>query len=429
MLPQQTGGLKLMTVFIAVLALHVLVIGGFTVYHLMSAGSSDADLTLDKTHKLKIDGTATTDAATADDKTTGTTPPAADTASTTGTTTPSTGATETAAATGTTTEPAPPPVSTAAANPSATPTPASTPAPKPNAPSPLVVTSDELAQSPGLAPPPEPGMTPSISTPAPTASATAPMSAPAAINPAMTTPAVAGPVHMPAVAPAPAPAIASSTEAAAAHPAVTHDLATHEASTHEMKKEMYTVKITDSYKKIAHAHHITVAQLKEANHIKDDTLHAGQKLMIPAAKTSVAKSEKPLDSAAPSGPIASETASLSASPEPAVSTHHHTYTVAKGDTLKKIARKLNVSASALREANNLTDTSKLSVGRKLKIPAKESRSASATTMPSPSPARPSQVQVETQPAPIAPAAQPEPVMPPTPAPTPASSPELANMTF
>ncbi len=70
--PQQTGGLKLMTVFIAVLALHVLVIGGFTVYHLMGSGS-DADLTLDKNHKLKADGTLVTETtapdATAADKT------------------------------------------------------------------------------------------------------------------------------------------------------------------------------------------------------------------------------------------------------------------------------------------------------------------------------------------------------------------------
>jgi LysM repeat protein len=414
-----------MTVFIAVLALHVLVIGGFTVYHLMSAGSSDADITLDKTHKLKADGTAIADAPAPDDKSTGSTTPSTDTAST-GTTTPSTAAPETAATTGTTTEPATPPA-TAATTPPLTPTPVATvatPAPKPNAPSPLVITSDELAQSPGLAPPPEPSLTPSVATPAPTP---APAPATAGINPAMMTPAVAGPVHMPEVAPKPAPTIASGTDAM--HPAITHEPSTHVASTHESKKEMYTVKITDSYKKIAHAHHVTVAQLKEANHIKDDTLHAGQKLIIPMAKTSLAKSEKPLDSAEPSGPIASETASLSASPEPVVSTHHHTYTVAKGDTLKKIAKKLNVSASALREANNLTDTSKLSVGRKLKIPAKESRSASATVVPSPSPARPSQVQVETQPAPIAPAAQPEPVIPPAPSPTPASSPELANMTF
>ncbi len=33
------------------LALHVVVIGGFTVYHLMSGGSSDADLLTDKSHK------------------------------------------------------------------------------------------------------------------------------------------------------------------------------------------------------------------------------------------------------------------------------------------------------------------------------------------------------------------------------------------
>ena len=50
----------------------------------------------------------------------------------------------------------------------------------------------------------------------------------------------------------------------------------------------YTVKITDSYKKIASAHHITVAQLKAANHIKGDTLHTGDKLIIPASKTMVA---------------------------------------------------------------------------------------------------------------------------------------------
>src|SRR5271155_3255189 len=48
---QQTGGLKLMTVFIAVLALHVVVIGSFTVWHLMSGGTTDADLLTDKTHK------------------------------------------------------------------------------------------------------------------------------------------------------------------------------------------------------------------------------------------------------------------------------------------------------------------------------------------------------------------------------------------
>src|SRR5450755_804851 len=74
---QQTGGLKLMTVFIAVLALHVVVIGGFTVYHLMSGGSTDTDIstTTDKTHKgMSTDG-STTDTTAADKSTTTTAAP------------------------------------------------------------------------------------------------------------------------------------------------------------------------------------------------------------------------------------------------------------------------------------------------------------------------------------------------------------------
>ncbi len=190
---------------------------------------------------------------------------------------------------------------------------------------------------------------------------------------------------------------------------------------------MYTVKITDSYKKIAHAHHVTVAQLKEANHIKGDVLHAGQKLVIPAGKTSVAKSEPSHDSTEGSETASME--SLSASPASSATEHHrHYYTVAKGDTLKKIAKKFNVTASALKEANNLTDT-KLAVGEKLRIPSKEARSAANTA---PVPMQPTQAmqpsQVETQPAPIA-QPEPTPMAAPAPQPMPAPSPELANMTF
>ena len=65
----QTGGLKMMTVFILVLALHVLVIGGITIYHLVSGGSTDADLVSDKPHKgtkATPDATAIGDAQIAD---------------------------------------------------------------------------------------------------------------------------------------------------------------------------------------------------------------------------------------------------------------------------------------------------------------------------------------------------------------------------
>ncbi len=46
--PQSTGGLKLMTVFVVVLALHVVVIGGMTTYYLLKGGSADTDLVTDK---------------------------------------------------------------------------------------------------------------------------------------------------------------------------------------------------------------------------------------------------------------------------------------------------------------------------------------------------------------------------------------------
>jgi LysM repeat protein len=62
--PQSTGGLKLMTVFIAVLALHVLVIGGYSIYHLMSGGTADADLAdtkAAKDAKVSTDGSVVMD--------------------------------------------------------------------------------------------------------------------------------------------------------------------------------------------------------------------------------------------------------------------------------------------------------------------------------------------------------------------------------
>src|ERR1700749_3186402 len=62
--PQQTGGLKLMTVFIAVLALHVLVIGGFTVYHLMSGGNDPDVASTHKKHDKTTDVASTTGAPT-----------------------------------------------------------------------------------------------------------------------------------------------------------------------------------------------------------------------------------------------------------------------------------------------------------------------------------------------------------------------------
>jgi len=351
--PHQTGGLKLMTVFIFVLALHVVVIGGVTVYHLMSGGSADADLiTTDKTHKdLKgADGTAIADATTPDASQGDKSAPGAQTA-----TPPADVATIPQAASG----------SQAASGPQAATGPANPPAPAPDETTPTVTTMP--ATAPVLAPAPAPALTTptTLAPPAevtdqetPTGPITSELAPSAEPAPAPSATLASGPVHMPA------PAVATPAPAS---------------------QHIYVVKITDSYKKIAHAHHITVAQLKEANHIKTDVLHTGQKLVIPSGSTLVAEnapaSATPLDST-PTGPILSESAapmttSLSSTTSTAAITglHHHLYTVVKGDTLIKIAHRFKTTAAAIMTENSITDPTKLAIGKKLKIPSEESRSA------------------------------------------------------
>jgi len=375
--PQQTGGLKLMTVFIAVLALHVVVIGGFTVYHLMSGGSTDADLTAtDKTHKdLKgADGTAIAEGilpnASQGDKSA----PSAQTA-----TPPTEVATIPQAASGPQTGSGPA-TTPASATGQAAPREMATPAPAPVlAPAPALILT---APKPATLAPPAEVADQGTQTPTGPQAASGPipseLAPPAEPAPAPSAPMASGPVHMPAV-------VSSS-----ATPKIEREHA-----------QIYVVKITDSYKKIAHAHHITVAQLKEANHIKTDVLHTGQKLVIPSGRTVVAEnapaSATALDST-PTGPVLSESAapmttSLASTTSTVATTglHHHLYTVVKGDTLTKIAHKFKTTATAIMTENSITDPGKLAVGKKLKIPSQESRSARNGT---PSSTQPGQVQAK-----------------------------------
>jgi LysM repeat protein len=226
-------------------------------------------------------------------------------------------------------------------------------------------TSTEVTE-PGSQTPTGP-ISPELAPPAETAPASLTQ---APVEPAPSVPLTSGPVHMPPV------------EAAAPAPQTIH-----------------VVKITDSYKKIAHRYHITVAELKEANHIHNDILHTGQKLIIPSEKN-VAADSAPMSTsslaAAPTGPVPSDpapTASLvsSSSTVAATGLHHHLYTVVKGDTLIRIAHRFKTTAKALMAENGITDPTKLAIGKKLRIPSEESRSATngapASTQPSPAQAK------------------------------------------
>jgi LysM repeat protein len=356
--PQPTGGLKLMTVFIAVLALHVVVIGGFSLKYWLFPATIDSDLA-DKTHKGSakiVSDSSITDMQAPDTAATDkTAPPATDSS--------------TDASTASTATPA-----TAAA---ATPT-------TPAAPS----TSDASAVITVPATPP---------TMVEDASSTAANPSTAAVQhgPVINPPDNLAP---PADVTTPATPTASSV-AADATPAPAID------------GTPYTVKHGDSLAKIAHRHHIALAKLRTANGLASDNLHIGQKLVIPsksaaASTTSVAETTTPAEteSAAttpsvassaksmpePTAPVAQPVESIDNVGTPTVAstgaTHHahhaathHLYTVVKGDTLTKIARRYHTTTSALMAANSITNASRLSIGEKLHIPSHESRAAATAS--------------------------------------------------
>jgi LysM repeat protein len=368
--PQQTGGLKLMTVFIAVLALHVVVIGGFTVYHLMSGGATDNDLVTDKTHKgvkVATDADATApDATAAPDKTATATPAAT-------TPTPAPAADASTAST-------PPPDATDTAA-------TSTPAPAPATPAPL-------------APPPEtPAVT--IATPAPVS---APAPAPMVNASTPSGPMASGPVITPIETPN-GPANADVPPAEQEAVALDGDVPAAPTS--------YVVKPHDSLAKIARAHHLTLAKLREANNLNSDLLHIGQKLVLPAGNESaVTTATKPAAhhhaSHEPDRTLLGDSIPDSAVQKPVLSTPHdqalmttssghHLYTVLKGDTLAKIAHKFHTTRSTLVAMNSALEDHKLHAGQKLRVPSTEPRSANVTPAPASTPSAPRAQPAEIQP--------------------------------
>jgi LysM repeat protein len=312
--PQPTGGLKLMTVFIAVLALHVIVIGGFTVYHLLSAAGGDQDLALDKNHKdakVLSDGAVSGDLPTGDagstDKTVPASTPPVDTATTTPPATPAAPVTDT------------------------------TPAPAPVADAETV----------------------------PAASATAPTPS---------GPIQHGPVISPPESLAPSAPVADSSSMAASPS--TPDAAPATDGT------PYVVKKGDSLAKIARLHHVSLAKLKASNSLSSDLLHIGQKMVIPD-RTMTASAPASTTPAPEMDNMTAPADVTMPAPRPShtmakTTSGHHLYTVVKGDTLIKIARRFKTTPTAIMTANNMTDAARLSIGKKLRIPAGEMRSAAAS---------------------------------------------------
>lgn len=350
--PQSVGGLKLMTVFVVVLALHVVVIGSICTYYLLKGGNSDADALADKIHKNLTptpENMTSTDSSTTPDTSDKTTPLPANPTDTAGTTpAPVDNTMVVSDNSSIITPPATPSTPAAPTDPTATPAPASTTATTPD--------SSASAQ---------------VASVTPVASTTS-TTVPAAIN-------NLAPPADPAPAPTPAPTAASAPVVAAT------------VTTASTANTPYVVKQGDVLEKIAHRNHISVAKLKAANSLSSDFLHIGQKLVIPAATSDTAVAattpapEAPIAKTAPVASVktsapkttANFTQKKNKTGIAATSSKPGYYTVVKGDNLTKIAHKFKITPNAIMTANNISDPKKLSIGEKLKIPSKEARSANA----------------------------------------------------
>jgi LysM repeat protein len=131
----------------------------------------------------------------------------------------------------------------------------------------------------------------------------------------------------------------------------------------------YIVVKGDSLAKIAKKNGVTLKALEAANPgVIPTKLKIGQKLVIPAGGKTSADAAAPLSAATGDAGTA-------------------TYTVKSGDTLTKIAKAHGTTVKAIQAANNLT-TTKISVGKKLKIPSKASAAPVAPVAPTPVEAAP-----------------------------------------
>src|SRR2546426_5160808 len=96
-----------------------------------------------------------------------------------------------------------------------------------------------------------------------------------------------------------------------------------------------------------------------------------------------------LNSGSPTGgssPTPSAGASAASSATPVPSPTQQTYTVAKGDTATRIAKKFNLTLDQLLAANpQIKDPNKITVGSVLIIPKPAASSVTDTSSPSPSP--------------------------------------------
>ncbi|HAA5539814.1 TPA_asm: autolysin [Listeria monocytogenes] len=120
--------------------------------------------------------------------------------------------------------------------------------------------------------------------------------------------------------------------------------------------KVYTVVKGDSLWRIANNHKVTIANLKSWNNLKSDFIYPGQKLKVSAGSTSNTNTSKP------------STNTNTSKPSTNTNTNAKVYTVAKGDSLWRIANNHKVTIANLKSWNNLKSDF-IYPGQKLKVSA------------------------------------------------------------
>ncbi|WP_407903188.1 1,4-beta-N-acetylmuramoylhydrolase, partial [Listeria monocytogenes] len=120
--------------------------------------------------------------------------------------------------------------------------------------------------------------------------------------------------------------------------------------------KVYTVVKGDSLWRIANNNKVTIANLKAWNNLKSDFIYPGQKLKVSAGSTSNTNTSKP------------STNTNTSKPSTNTNTNAKVYTVAKGDSLWRIANNNKVTIANLKAWNNLKSDF-IYPGQKLKVSA------------------------------------------------------------
>lgn len=141
----------------------------------------------------------------------------------------------------------------------------------------------------------------------------------------------------------------------------------------------YTVRRGDALSRIARRLGVTTAALAKANGLRDvNRIFVGQVLTVPGAATPA-----PAAPPSPAATPAPQPATPSAAPVVPATT---SYTVARGDSLSRIASRHGVTLQAIVDANGITDPNRIFVGQVLTVPG---GSPAPEVAPTPAPSTPS----------------------------------------